>query len=453
FNLENLEFNDSDSFEADFSESQQNELVQDSDPLTVETEIYSENANLLAGDQSSFEATQFEEFGQSVLTNEISGRSNSKSKLLRKYGGNSASESAVELALEWLADHQDTRDGGWWLDHQIGPKVNDRPRTSPDPGQVGDYRIAATSLALLPFLANGQTHRNGKYKKVVFDGLSFLMNADFVSDRVTKRGLDYRDDRSNPRGRGIYSHGLATLVFTECYAMTRDEKLRDFALGAIKFIEDFQDPVNGGWRYERRDPGDTSVLGWQVMALKSGRLCGFELNKKPFNLAKKFLKDVSLDYGAYYGYADEPSLSPNKNYRADYRATTAVGLLCSMYLGVEKENKGITKGVEWLSKLEPDVLDQSTDIVDVYYNYHATQVLKHYGGEKWTKWNSVMRDFLIDSQSKDGPSKGSWFYDGFFNPDGGRLYTTSLCCLTLEVYYRYLPLFKDDITDEEFILD
>jgi hypothetical protein len=91
----------------------------------------------------------------------------------------------------------------------------------------------------------------------------------------------------------------------------------------------------------------------------------------------------------------------------------------------------------------------------MYYNYYATQVMKHFGGEQWNKWNSKMRDFLIRTQSKDGTSTGSWFYNpnSHSQEKGGRLYVTSMCCMTLEVYYRYLPLYGDKAADDEFPLD
>ena len=39
----------------------------------------------------------------------------------------------------------------------------------------------------------------------------------------------------------------------------------------------------------------------------------------------------------------------------------------------------------------------------MYYNYYATQVLHHYDGELWTKWNAKMRDYLVNSQVRARP--------------------------------------------------
>jgi hypothetical protein len=58
-----------------------------------------------------------------------------------------------------------------------------------------------------------------------------------------------------------------------------------------------------------------------------------------------------------------------------------------------------------------------------------------------------MRDLLIDLQDKSGDParKGSWERDsGFIGSACGRLGTTCLALLTLEVYYRHLPLYKRD---------
>ncbi len=447
-NLEDFEPENSDVLESDMSESPSENFDADSEPLTIETDILTDSAQLFAGDTTSFDGEQFAELTQSDLSSEIGGRGdNSKNQLLRRYGGNAASEAAVELALDWIADHQ-WADGGWHLDHTIGPTVNGRPRTSPHPGELSEARFGATALALLPFLGNGQTHRNGKHRKVVFNGLKFLM------ERITRRGkgLTYWDEDGE-----MYSHGLVAIVFAECYAMTGDEKLRDYVEGTLRFIEDCQDPVGGGWRYGFREQGDTSAVGWQIMALKSGKLSGIEVKNKAFKLAKKFLDHVSTDYGAYYGYQVKPVKTQNGNFDRTYRARTAVGLLCRMYLGWEKDRQGLKKGVQWLSDEGPDIreLGDKVSVINMYYNYYATQVLKHYGGQEWREWNLAMRDFLVESQEKTGPPKGSWHFnpDGQYQAPGGRLYTTALACMTLEVYYRYLPLYQEDVTEAVFVTD
>jgi hypothetical protein len=79
--------------------------------------------------------------------------------------------------------------------------------------------------------------------------------------------------------------------------------------------------------------------------------------------------------------------------------------------------------------------------------------MRQYEGEHWDNWNKQMRDFLVNSQVKDGPAKGSWYFPGGHGAErGGRLYNTSLATMILEVYYRHLPIYQKQATTEEFPL-
>jgi len=79
----------------------------------------------------------------------------------------------------------------------------------------------------------------------------------------------------------------------------------------------------------------------------------------------------------------------------------------------------------------------------------------HYGGQEWKDWNGVMRDFLVDSQETEGSKEGSWYWhSGRHSAEaGGRLYHTALAAMTLEVYYRFLPIYKDAASEDNFQLD
>ncbi|HID23585.1 MAG TPA: hypothetical protein EYP14_14470 [Planctomycetaceae bacterium] len=120
---------------------------------------------------------------------------------------------------------------------------------------------------------------------------------------------------------------------------------------------------------------------------------------------------------------------------------TAVGLLCRMYLGWTRERRALQDGVTFLSRRGP--VDD-----EMYYNYYATQVLHHWGGEKWKRWNEVMREQLIKTQDRAGHATGSWKPRDRHGHVGGRLYMTSLCVMTLEVYYRHLPLYQREVIQQ-----
>jgi hypothetical protein len=162
------------------------------------------------------------------------------------------------------------------------------------------------------------------------------------------------------------------------------------------------------------------------MALTSGRMARLNVPMRPLIRADHFLDTVMLEDGAYYGYM-----------RGEKKpSTTAIGLLCRMYRGWGVDQPALKVGVNFLSKIGP-----SHD--NMYYNYYATQVLHHWGGDEWKRWNSSMRDWLIETQHHGGHSDGSWPPLDPHARQGGRLYVTCLAILTLEVYYRHLPLYQN----------
>ena len=91
----------------------------------------------------------------------------------------------------------------------------------------------------------------------------------------------------------MYEHGLASIALCECFGMTGDQRVGQAAQAALDFIAEAQDPSGGGWRYQPRTPGDTSVTGWQVMALKSGQMAGLNVSTGVLEKAKQFLESVS----------------------------------------------------------------------------------------------------------------------------------------------------------------
>lgn len=362
----------------------------------------------------------FDGAGQSLSGSRAEG---SRMPTVLARGGNSQSEAAVARALKWLADHQ-AADGGWSFDHNQ-QKCNGRCK---DCGTAVNARTAATALGVLPFLGAGQTHKTGQYKLQVHAALRWLI----ANEKVTKDGGDLRGNGGG--NTGMYAHGLASIALCEAYAMTQDRDLVVPAQAAIGFIVNAQDPIGGGWRYSPRTPGDTSVVGWQLMALKSGHMGYLQVPMNCIKGAEKFLDTVQGDEGATYGYTESGKGS---------LAMTAVGLLCRMYTGWKREEPALIKGVERLAKAGP-----SKD--NMYFNYYATQVLHQFEGDLWEKWNEKMRDQLIETQVKEGHETGSWHFAGGHSEPGGRLYNTSLSCMTLEVYYRHLPLYKKSSRDDDF---
>jgi len=385
-------------------------------PLPAEIPDVSPFYEVAEGKKAPFEfgasPLRSEEWGQPVGGMSgagLEGRSPEARSRLAGDGGTDASEAAVERGLWWLAAHQ-RKDGSWSFDHREGLCRG----LCRNPGS-NTSSTAATALALAPFLGAGYTHQNGQHRQTVERGLYYLRSRAMV----TSNGIDLQEGT-------MYAQGLAAIVLCEAYAMTGDESIKDVAQGALGFIEYAQDPKGGGWRYNPGQPGDTTVTGWQLMALKSGQMAGLHVKSPTVLLVNRFLDSVESEDGARYGYLD----------RTARLSTTAIGLLCRMYLGWPRSHPGLQEGVRYLDQSGP-----SPD--DMYYNYYATQVLHHWQGSEWKRWNDRMRDTLVATQAGEGHEAGSWYFDHKHAKEGGRLYNTALAIMTLEVYYRYMPLYRE----------
>lgn len=336
-------------------------------------------------------------------------------------GGNKQSEEAVERGLRWLAAHQ-RDDGSWCFDLQK-PPCNGLCR---NPGSEAST-TAATGLALLPFLGAGYTQLQGEHQEVVKRGLYYLT----TRAMVTSHGVDLRD------GGNMYSQGIAALALCEAYGMTRDSSLKTLAQDGIRFIVYAQDMKGGGWRYNLGEPGDTTVTGWQLMALKSGQMAKLEVPSPAVGMVQKFLDSVQYDDGARYGY-QTPTMRAKTQ-----EATTAVGLLCRMYLGWNRSRPALYRGVEHLHKWR-------FSKTNMYYDYYATQVLHHWQGPEWQAWNKPMRDYLVSTQASQSHEAGSWFFPDPYGDRGGRLYNTAMAIMILEVYYRHMPLYGEEAVRDRF---
>jgi hypothetical protein len=295
-------------------------------------------------------------------------------------------------------------DGSWRLD---GPFSE---------GADSGGEIAATAFGLLPFLAAGHTHRatSHPFDKPIEKALLFLIRR--------------QDPKTGNFGGNLYHHSLATIAMCEAYGLTQDPNLRVPAQKAINYLIACQH-TEGGWRYGPNQAGDTSVTGWVVMALKSAKMSGLSVPEITFRKAINFINIVHDKKSDGYGYTG-PGGSVTM---------TAVGLLCRQYL----QNWGPTK-LEMIRGVKNHIerTPPGKGRKHIYYYYYATQVMHHFGGEAWKNWNDKMKKELMDTQEKVGVNAGSWSPSGDAHAKaGGRLMYTSLSLLTLEVYYRYLPLY------------
>ena len=354
-----------------------------------------------------------------------------------EFGGSSETERAVELGLEFLARIQ-FADGHWSL-HRLPDHVPDPQKTFHTGTMHGD--TAATGLALLAFLGAGYTHQGSRYRDTVTRALRWLV------ENQLEDGRFFRDQTDSNLYTRFYGHGLATIAVCEAYGMTRDPALRQPAERAIAFIVQSQNPELGGWRYESRKETDTSVTGWQLMALKSAQMAGLQVPAATLEGVSRWLDRAQVEGGARYVYSPYAGNSSSAAHlKAPSRAMTAEGLLMRIYLGWGPDNPALQRGADFLARNLPSYGTAENPLRDTYYWYYATQVMFQMQGEYWKAWNQAIQQLLLREQVQSGPWAGSWdplrsVADRWGN-EAGRLYVTAMHLLILEVYYRHLPLFR-----------
>ncbi len=361
----------------------------------------------------------------------------------RQYGGTEESEQAVELALKWLSSTQHP-DGYWDASQQGAGSAPDRQDDRDRPNAGSDADTGVTALAVLAFLGAGHTHVQGEYADVVDRALRRLVRQQGLGGSrttIVQRWLATQSASDGYLGgqadyiSGMYCHGMASFALAEAYAMETDPEGRRWLRAPLQRAIDFivgQQLADGSWRYiVANEYGDMSMFGWQFMALKSAETGGIRIPDASKVRLINFLKSQSKGRSgglASYRSFDEPTPT-----------MTAEALFCKQMLGLDRESASSREAVAYLLQNLPH-----RERMNYYFWYYGTLATFQYGGDPWNQWNSTLRDLLVSEQLQRGAFAGSWEPRGEWGPYGGRIYTTAIATLCLEVYYRYLPLYKSE---------
>lgn len=374
-----------------------------------------------------------------------------RAERVRRFGGSEATESAVEAGLAWLAAHQ-ARDGTWDAvtfqkhcpDHdRCGGPAQRRLDDSISPGLTG--------LCLLAFVGAGYTDRYGPYPHVVTRAVDALL-----------RAQNERGGFSRTPGMAGYNDSVATFALAEYQARVRDERLEEPLRRAAAHLAATQQ-ARGGWDYvpsAKSGRNDTSITAWVVQALAACAAAEVPASRQPLvRSVQHFVRAAEPDGRVWYadngeGFRVDPGLRPAYRYGP---AMTACGLVCEELLGWERTAPIRERQVGSLLTQLPSTVHyrgrDRTQLHSEYYWYYGTLAMFQEGGERWERWNARLRDTLLPLQDrrKDGQKKrhsyGSWQpYGenwGKWGRMGGRVYTTAICTLTLEIYYRHTPAYLE----------
>lgn len=315
-------------------------------------------------------------------------------------GGTPACEEAVIKGLRWL-------------------KANQKPDGSWD----GQSKVAMTGLALLAYFGHCETPASQEFGDSCMKAIVYLVN---VGAKYNGRMAD------NFEANWAYEHAIATYALGEATTFCKEIKqevpsLLDITEKAGQFIIDNQNKL-GGWSYKYERTGghvDVSISGWQIQALKacSHTPIKYKSINTCINQALEYLSTCQNKDGAF-GYAGPPPMDKS------YSALTGVGMLCNQMWGRGNRSE--------IRKAAKHVLERTTfDFkagCNLYAHYYESQAMIQRGGEEWTKYNTLVRDQLLNNQQQDG----SWNVPPGAPHIGSNVFSTCLCTLMLEVYYRFL---------------
>jgi len=328
---------------------------------------------------------------------------------LGRYGGSRTGEDAVLRALRWLKNNQD-EDGSW-----AKADKTDAP--------------AMAGLALLCFLAHNETPASPEFGATVEKAMKYVVS-------LQKADGEFINAQNSA---GSYRQGICTYAVSESFALTKIMALKDAMDKGIDFIVKGQQPEGGfNYGYSKGDRWDMSVSGWQFQALKAARMagCTHEGLEDAVKKGIQFLKTQAFakERGGF-GYNGKPG-QPGEGAKP---SMTGCGCLCLQLMG-QPGAAEVKAGLTYLKDIQCQWDGSTADPKEahgkneVYAWYYITQAKFQHGGADWESWNKMFSRQIVLGQQKDGHwENGDW---------GGAVYTTAMCTLMLEVYYRYLPSYQ-----------
>jgi hypothetical protein len=379
-----------------------------------------------------------------------------RDEALSDFGGDNESEVAVNRGLDFLKRTQQAN-GSWKVVHESFP-VEERNKVTV---RTLSDDLPPTSLALLAFLSRGCTEEDK-----ISNGRGGLIDNPYAD--VVKKAVRYLGDQVNNKLSAMAQaskletyelYGVATLALCELYIMTRDEARRDnlkVLIGnALRVLKERQG-TDGGWTHQNLEKnaakadGHMVPTGWAIQALRTAQMAGLIKADDPaLDKARLFVE--SLADPATQGFRDTRASLPKA-------VPSVVGLLNRMHTGGVAANfSSLAAGVDhFVFKLGADYKQPTWSVDDnerhkVFYWFYGTQAMFHLGGDHWKAWNLWMRTYFLREQKQvtdDKKLAGSWEpVDAGDTTEliGGRMLRTCLAILTLEVYYRQVPLHLRDL--------
>jgi hypothetical protein len=347
-----------------------------------------------------------------------------------------AVDGGIDSGLRWLKRHQSPN--GSWDAVEYVRNCEENPKCEPGVLQAGDTNVAMTGYAVLCFLGAGYDHKTpNKYSKVVTKGLEYLISIQ------KKDGL---------MGERNYEHAVATMALAEAYAMTNDVVLRTPAQNGVNVVLARQSKGKStyglAWDYVDQNDArlDTSVTGWNVMALKSALAGGLQI-KDGMTGAKQWLEEAykasNPDWKKFDPYSSKatfPYVWDSVSGKVERDNLSFVGAVCGVFLG---HHRGDIMLESLCNDMEARWVDSGAYKTNNYASYYIVMAEFQSGGDRWKKCLETIIPHLLQTQRvADGCYDGSWDFTGqaYHGFDTGRVLSTCYSLLNLEVAYRYVKV-------------
>ena len=339
-------------------------------------------------------------------------------------------------SLRWLATQQ--RPGGEWGNvSKYNTTWHSRKWTS---SMGNDQRATRlTALCLLAFLAHGETPQSAEFGDTVQRAIETLLAQQhpdtglfvpLAANRPVKSGEDL----------GVYAHAQATYALAEAYALTRAPALKRPVEKGIQVILNGQ-LESGAWgNWYEQDIADASATSWQIQALKAASAAGIQLDGLD-SAMQKAAYGVGCLYkgdGIWYYRKGDMLKAPREG-----GPVMSGAMVLSLQLLDRQNDPLVLAGLRYMNDFGVTEWDEAwknpinKSLPATYEWYYNTQAVFQRGGSRWTTWNAAFAPMLLSHQNPEG-----WWMGPGQQPGEEQIYSTSLCSLALQVYYRILPTFQ-----------
>lgn len=369
-------------------------------------------------------------------------------------------ERRVTAALEWFCDHQGP-EGQFSAKHFAGHTLRKRAKqtrniawVSPgeaagDEGLEHNADVPWTALALLCFAGSGHDHTQGVYKEYVAKGLGWLRKQQQSNGCI-----------GEGKCSSVHDHAVATMALCELYALSGDAELQPAAQKATEYLLSAQNP-GAAWRYGHADgDNDTQMTAWCGMALKTAQLAGLEGDfAKAWEGVNKYLDSASGEIQGVHRTGYTPGTagggSPRSRQTGDWvqhPCMDSVNIALRLFSGDKKwsaKNKDLKSQAGLLNK---DLPAWDNKKVCLQYLYFGTLAQYQLGEKKdFEAWKNALLKGLLENQrgwhEKDPDTFeavldefGSWDNVDAWYTWGGRVWSTAMSTLSLQVILRYMRM-------------